>query len=469
MKHVLSWNSIRFRLSALLTVTVAILGLLFGAFSHYLIRKELEESLEFFAHHEAQEVALVVSNYSSPQAIEKHKTKFDALFPEKNVLALEVWSPTGERVFHLADPALSSLAPWESGMALAKLGELPYEQLTHSNRPICRAAQVIDGPNQTKWITVAIIDRSDATDTIHEHRKSFLIGLVSAVILSFFISWFLLTMALAPVQQMVRDARIIEKEGPGQRLATPKKGSELEQLSQLLNSMLGKMELSFEQLKRFTAHVGHELRTPLARMRGEAELALTIGDPEKANETIASMLEDITDLSRVIDALLELAIEEKALHQAENIDLAGLIAELSEESKVLAEEKEQTIHSKQSSKKLAVKGNRSLLARALWNLLTNAIKYAPKQSQINIQCFSLEHSVQIIVSNKFQKTQKLELDTLFEPFIRGTQGQVDTVPGYGLGLALTRSIIKRHRGQIDVQIHEEETIQFVISLPLSDV
>lgn len=469
MRHVLSWNSIRFRLSALLTITIAILGLIFGGLSDYLIGKELDEGLKFFAHHEAQEVALVASNYSTANAINKHRVKFDTIFPEKNVLSLEVWNLSGDRVLHLADEGFTPLPRWKTGISLAAKGEFPYEDFYHSNRPICRAAQIIDGPNRVKWITVAVIDRTSAQNTLYEHRKNFLIGLLSAVFLSFIMSWFLLTFALAPVQQMVKDARLIKKEGPGRRLAVPRQGSELEQLSHLLNTMLEKMEMSFEQLKRFTAHVGHELRTPLARMRGEAELALTIGDPEKANETIASMLEDITDLSRVIDALLELAIEDKALHETEDIDLLSLITELSEESKVLAEEKEQTIHSELCENSLYVKGNKSLLARALWNLLTNAIKYAPKQSQIDIQSVALEKTIKVTVRNKFEETELLNLETLFEPFVRGSQGQSGKIPGYGLGLALTRSIIKRHQGQLDVQTQGEDNILFTITLPRNDV
>lgn len=467
MKFIFSWNSIRFRLSTLLTLTIAGMGLTLAILAYVLIKDDLEENLKFFAHHEAQEVALVASNYSTVAEVQSNKARFDTLFPEENVVALQLWSLDETLVLELA-AKVAPIPKWSYGLSQARLGELPYEKFSLNGRAASRAAQIVRGQSGELWIALAIVDGRPVQKALRKQSRNFAYGLALAVLLSFTLSWVLLTFALAHVQQMVSDARLIKIEGPGRRLAIPPEGSELAQLAQLLNSMLEGVEQSFLQLKRFTAHAGHELRTPLARMRAEAELALTIGDPAKANETMASLLEDITDLSQVIDALLELAMENKELHDVTTLSISSLASDLVEEFEVLAKDQGRALEIQLSSAELFVCGNKALLSRVFWNLFSNALKYSAEQSTLTFSSQRIDEQVLFRFGNEItEPKQELALDEIFEPFTRGVSVSKTDLKGYGLGLALTRSILKRHAGSIEARMKTPTFIEFTVTLRLA--
>lgn len=464
MKFTLSWNSIRIRLSTLLTLTVAGLGLVLAIFAYLLIRSELEDNLKFFALHEAQEVAIVITDFSSAEDIRENKARFNKIFPEKNVMALQVWSKEGSLIFEISE-AVGPIPKWDAGLKQALSGRPIYETFALNGRSASRAAQRVDSSSGETWVTVSIVDRRPTMKAVQEQRQYFAWGLLLASLLSFLLSWVVLTFALGHVQQMVDDVRIVKIKGPGRRLAIPPEGSELSQLAQLLNDMLEKIDQSFHQLKRFTAHAGHELRTPLTRMRGEAELALSDSDPTKAAETMASLLEEISELSRVIDALLELAMEETDLHNSEQLCLQELVTELVEEFSLLAASEGRSLHARISEERTIIRGNRALISRVLWNLFSNALKYSKPGTEIEFTLTSANSTAQIEVQNEMARALEHSAEKLFEPFYREPKQSSDT-RGHGLGLALSRSILKRHQGTLVAQALQSKKIRFSASLPL---
>lgn len=452
-------NSIRLELGLIVALAVGACGLVLGVATTLWLRASLEHEVEAFVLHEADEVAHVAAEAGSLAELQAREILFTGLFPEEGVVAVELWTLDGE--FLIGRPEYEPrLGDWPAGLERARHGERPLEEIELSGRPLLRTARRVEHEGDPRWIAVAAVWNDRAEPALVRFVEIYLLGLAVVMLLAFGGSVVLVRRALRAVQVMVDDASLIASEGPQRRLAVPGEGSELRELALLLNGMLARIAANVEQLRRFTAHAGHELRTPLTRIRGEAELALLAEDPAGQRERLESILEETEGLRHVVDGLLEQAHGEPLdLSGEAPFALEGVVAELAEQATVLGSERGVAVTSA-CEPGLRLRASKPLLNRAIWNLLDNALKYATRA--IEVTCVEEDDWVLVRVADDGSGV-KGDREAVFEAFHTGEAPP--ELKGYGLGLALSRTIARRHGGDLVLVAAQGPGACFELRLP----
>ena len=255
--------------------------------------------------------------------------------------------------------------------------------------------------------------------------------------------------ALRPVAAMTRDAAAWSAHDLDQRFDLGPRRDELTGLAATLDNLLGRIAASRRHEQRFASEVAHELRTPIARMRGRAELALRAGadgDDERA-DALASVVAEVDRLTRAIDALIAVARRETD-PTAESVDLAAIAREAADDAIV-----------RQASAELPRgEGDPEVVRRALAPLLENAHRHA--RSRIELVLSASGGRVRVAVRDDGPGVPVALGERAFDPGVRG-DGENDG--GAGLGLALARRLARSCGG--DVTLGDGPGGCFVLDLP----
>ena len=256
--------------------------------------------------------------------------------------------------------------------------------------------------------------------------------------------------ALRPLSAMAERARAITSERLGERLVADDPRDELGELAAVFNEMLARLQRSFDELRRFTADASHELRTPLTAMRAVGEVALREPREDREyREVIASMLEEADWLARLVEGLLTLSRADSGnvVLRREQVDLGELARDVAAHLGVLAEEKRQAI-AVVASETVAVRADRTVMRRALINLVDNAIKYTTDGGSIGIVVRRElgRPTIEVLDTGPGIGTEHRE--RIFDRFYRIDKARPRD--GVGLGLAIARWAIETNGGRIDV-------------------
>jgi heavy metal sensor kinase len=259
--------------------------------------------------------------------------------------------------------------------------------------------------------------------------------------------------AVRPLQEMARRADQITSERLNERLPNEEVADELGQLARVFNSLLARLEHSFEQLRRFTSDASHELRTPLASLRSVGEVALQKdGSREEYRDAIGSMLEEVKRLTTLVDSLLTISRADAGciqLHPTvlQVMDLARQAAGLFE---VLVEEKGQNI-TIDGNERVSVKGDRVFLTQALINIIDNAVKYSPVGGTIHVRVYGEQAGIiRLEVVDSGPGIAPEHADKIFNRFYRVDNSRSRQAGGTGLGLAIAQWAVRVHGGDIQL-------------------
>ncbi|HYY14569.1 MAG TPA: ATP-binding protein, partial [Chthoniobacterales bacterium] len=272
------------------------------------------------------------------------------------------------------------------------------------------------------------------------------LGFPLAIALAAIGGYLIATRSLRPLDAMARQARRISSESLSKRLPNPNPHDELGRLATVFNETLARLEASFAELQRFTADASHELRSPLTALRAVGEVALRDGnDPVALRETIGSMLEEAQRLTDLVDALLTLARMDATQADAarEEVNIASLLEEVRDQFEILANEKHQTIIVTCPGG-LTKQADRTLLRLALVNLVHNAIRHGPADSQIAITGMRSAHKIDISVKDNGPGIPREYHDKIFERFFRVDRARSRAHGGAGLGLAIVKQAVERN-------------------------
>jgi len=306
---------------------------------------------------------------------------------------------------------------------------------------------------------------------LSEFATVLLIGLPIGVLLAGFGGYALARKALAPIDAMTRETQKISADDLGARLSVKNQEDELGRLAAVLNAMLGRLQGAFEQLRRFTADASHELRTPLTAIRSVGEVSLqTQRSPSEYRDVIGSMLEEVDRLTKLVGSLLTLSRADAGSVQLQRAELllltvaneaAGLV-------EVLAEEKRQRI-AIDGDRELRVSGDRLILRQAVVNLLDNAIKYSPANSQITVHVGrTADNRAALDITDSGPGIPKEHQQYVFDRFYRVDKARTREWGGAGLGLSIARWAVEAHQGELILKSEEGQGATFSISLALHD-
>lgn len=306
----------------------------------------------------------------------------------------------------------------------------------------------------------------------HEHfMTSFrhtLWGFMSLATLAMgLLGWFVVRRGLLPLLAIKRQAAEITANRLHTRLPVEAIPRELADLADTLNGMLSRLEESFQRLSDFSSDLAHELRTPVSNLLTQTQVTLSKArSADDYRDILASNAEEFERLSRTISDMLFLAKADNGqiIPNQEAIDLAEEIGDLLEYYDVLAEEKSIALSLSGSGQ---IVGDRLMLRRAVSNLLSNALRHTPNDGVVIVQIDESDDGLtHIAVENSGSEIPAEHLPRLFDRFYRVDSSRLRTTESSGLGLAITRSIVLAHGGNVDVCSANGLT-RFTLLLPTS--
>jgi heavy metal sensor kinase len=293
-------------------------------------------------------------------------------------------------------------------------------------------------------------------------------GIPCAMALAMAGGYLLAGRVLAPVGAMAETARRITAESLSARLPVENPHDEFGRLAVVFNETLSHLDIAFEQLRRFTADASHELRTPLTGIRSVGEVALQRPlSTQEYRDVIASMLEEVDRLTRLVENLLLLTRAEAGRIPMKPVvvDLTELVASVSDTLRVLADEKNQE-WTVDIAEQVTAACDASILRLAVTNVMYNAIKYTPNKGEIRVAArrSTLGDAV-IEIHDTGPGIAVPHRERIFERFYRVDDARSRATGGVGLGLAIARWAVEANGGRIELESEEGRGTMFRIVLP----
>lgn len=268
--------------------------------------------------------------------------------------------------------------------------------------------------------------------------------------------------ALAPLTRMASDATAITLAIPGKRIAYDGPKDELGMLAEALNAMLVRLEHAYDDQRRFVADASHELRTPVAIVRGNIELLRSGRSTERDSDEALAMIEaEAIRMSKLLDELLSLARLEGASRPFQPLEVRTLLEEAAARARTLGERDIRL----EGPCGLWIEGDPDLLDQALVNLLRNAIAHTHDGGVIAIACEAGTDGVRITITDDGPGIPEADLGRIFDRFYRAHGKRPANSGGAGLGLAISKRLVDIHGGTIRAENAQPTGARFVIELP----
>jgi heavy metal sensor kinase len=291
------------------------------------------------------------------------------------------------------------------------------------------------------------------------------------VILASLLGYWLSGRALAPVNRIIESAEKIGVQDLASRLAVPKANDELQRLTETVNAMLSRIEVSVRRIQQFTADASHDLRTPLALIRTNAELALRRPRTEaEYRETLERILGASEETTQLIEALLTLARADLGAAQLQltYFELPPLLRKAGQKAAVLALEKGVAFSEHFADESLYLRADCVAIERLLLALLDNAVKYTPTGGKVYFRARPEGECALIEIEDTGIGISEGDTPRIFDRFFRADQARSREVPGSGLGLSIARWVVDSHCGSIDVMSRLGKGSLFRVRLPLAN-
>lgn len=390
--------------------------------------------------------------------------------PELAQRFFQLLDPFGRPDPRVAPPGKSRLPLSAVALRNAEKGEATLEtvQLPPGSN---KSFRLLTMPVKRNGATRNIVQVAMSLENVDAARSSLLFTLLMLAPVALAISalggWFLARRALAPVDTMVEAARRIEAENLAKRIPAPPSEDELARLAAVLNDMLERLERSFGAVRQFSADAAHELRTPLTILKGEMEVALRSSQASaEIRQTLVSCLEEVDRLNGLVEDLLLMAsMESNALSvPPKPVNLAEVLADAAPALSELAS-RAGNCSTVAPAPPVWVEGYDSLLFRLVFNLAENAIKYTPKGGLIEVTLEQQNGSAILQVKDNGPGIAAQAQERIFDRFYRVDSSREGS--GSGLGLALVRSIVQLHKGEIRLSSTIGAGSCFRVTLPLA--
>lgn len=313
---------------------------------------------------------------------------------------------------------------------------------------------------------VVTVNLEEVHDIVADLILAYVLALPFVGLVAGFGGWWVAGWALHPVRQVTHTAAEIRAENLSARVPVPPSHDEIAHLAQVLNAMLSRLERSFEQAERFAADASHELRTPLTILRGEIEALLRDEViPERAEQRLVSLQEEVDRLERITGNLLLLARLDAGagLTETRPVDFSAIVAEACEDLEPLMASRDVRLET-DLAPGATMSGDDALLRRIVFNLLENAAKFNTAGGLVRIGLGVARQSIHLTVENTGPGIPRALRARVFDRFFRVNAARVRA--GHGLGLGLAREIARAHGG--DVVLDEsapEGWTRFVARLP----
>jgi heavy metal sensor kinase len=298
-------------------------------------------------------------------------------------------------------------------------------------------------------------------------RSIFIATMAFLIVLAAGVGWFMARRAVSGIEAVTRTAQKISGGTLEERVPVRARGDEIDQLALTFNQMLNRIQALLTEIKEMSDNMAHDLRSPIARIRGAAEVTLTSGKTLSEYESMAaSTIEECDRLLNMINTMLMISKTESGVDKlsGKDVDLAGIVRQACELFGPTAEDKKVAVTCNVPDG-IHLIGDTSMIQRMLSNLLDNAIKYTPSGGMVSIAVSESRSQAVITVKDTGIGISPRDLPRIFERFYRCDQSRSQA--GIGLGLSLAKAIARAHGGDIAVVSAPNQGSTFTVTLPES--
>lgn len=351
--------------------------------------------------------------------------------------------------------------------------EVPYKDLKQKNivtedGRYLMSSQVIKNKEKIIGYSLLQYEIKNIQEMKQELFKTLAFLELAALVLSGFFGYFLATYFLKPLKNL-RDTMEIIRIDPQSKASAVIQPThdELEDLGNIFNDMLQEIRNYIQQQEQFVQDASHELRTPIAIIKGHLELINRWGkeDPEVLNESIAASLEEITRIQGLVEEMLQLSRSKTiGLTKGKEISVVQNVQNLLNNYRLIHKDYTFKLTTNvQDEIKIYISANH--LDQVLIILLDNAIKYAPESRVIDIHIEENEKFVFLEVTDYGKGIAKEHLAKIFHRFYRIDEARSNEISGNGLGLPIAKEIMISYGGNVEVDSHEGKGTTFILQFP----
>jgi two-component system, OmpR family, sensor kinase len=369
-------------------------------------------------------------------------------------------------------PDASALSQSLAGLVETARGPGRAYSTIHLGGSSVRAyAERASSHGRTFFVAVAQ-SRHGQEEELGRVRRAFYVAVPLALLLASLGGYFLARKSLAPVVEMGARAAHINAENLGERLPVGNERSELGRLAVTFNELLARLDVSFEQQRRFMADASHELRTPVAIVCGESEVALSQAarSPDEYRESLTILHEEGRRLTRVVEDLFTLARADAGHYGLAPVTfyLDETAAECVRAVRSLAGQHGVGLAYQYGGGEMSLRGDEGLVRRMILNLLDNAIKYTPAGGEVRVELARAQSGYTIRIADTGAGIPEEARPHVFERFYRADKARSrngGAGGGAGLGLSIASWIAEAHGGRVTLERTGEGGSTFLITLP----
>jgi heavy metal sensor kinase len=458
-------RSFRFRLTVWYVGLFSLLFVMFSIFLHGLLSKDLRARLDQSLTSEANTASALFEDElveekgdvrraaaGAVAGLRLHGSRVAILSGARLLASSAPVSP--RELDAVVAQAFASASP-DLLLALPRLGPNGARAATHSLDTLGRSFLVF---------SIAPLD-SIAADLGVVRRVIFL-ALPLLLGLAGIGGYLLATHSLAPLNWMAEQAREITGRNLSRRLEIGNAAEELAVLAASFNELLARLDQSFEAMRRFVADASHELRTPIAVIRGEADVALSHDrGAAEYRDSLAIVLDESRRLSRLVDDLLNLARADagRVTLEVQEFYFNDLLADCCRSMQTMAAASGVALECR-SPGDVQFRGDEALLRRLLINLLDNAIRYTPPGGKVSAELEADAAVVRIRISDTGVGIAPEAAPHLFERFFRADRARSRQDGGFGLGLSIVKWIAEAHHGTVELAHNPAPGTTFTVTL-----
>jgi len=485
-------HSIRFEISIIYTVILGIILLVFSGVFYGILSRTLYAEFDGDLRAKAEEIAQNIVTYLNVKGEEPQALKFAA---EKTIASdgktLRRWwyigfergwferldkqdlsgdyinfaGPDGSSIVHSKNMTPEALAIFaQTGTAGAKESSFRYVVID------ARKTRIVNYPfslgSNGRYLLQVGSSPKPIILLLQDWMMSIFLSIPVILLLTSFIGYMLASRILRPIEKITRTARNITYQDLSMRVQSQDFYKETNSLSHAFNDMISRLEKSFKHIEEFSAHVAHELKTPLTIIRGETELALYADRSiEEYKKALKVNLEETEKILTTVEDLLFLAkmdYQPEAFHFGP-VNFNEFLNEICQQAKILCLNKKIKVdYACPEDILFFVKADRVHLRRLFFNLIDNAIKFTPQGGHISIEAKAERMELRLTITDNGPGIPQEHLEKIFNRFYRIDGQRVGT----GLGLNIAMTIAKIHRGDILVSSQLGSGTSFTVTLPL---
>ena len=279
-------------------------------------------------------------------------------------------------------------------------------------------------------------------------------------------AWLLSVLTMRPVNRLRTAMQVVTQQALDQRLSSYGEDYEFEILISAYNTMLSRLEISFQQASRFSADAAHELKTPLTILQGRMEQSLNQTHGSMTQQELSGLLDEVGRLSDITRKLLLLSQVDAGYLalQHTRIDLSETLGDMAADMQMLLTD--QTLQCA-IAPELTIQADALLLRQLLNNLVSNAVRYCRADGWITLSARAMPSGVEVVISNATQVIASEERARFFDRFYRGDASHNRRTDGNGLGLSIAREIARAHGGDLVLMASAADEVVLQLTLPLS--